>query len=107
MGISDFDGGRDEAESIATIHRALDLGITLLDTADLYGVGRNEELVGRAVGGQRHEVALATAIGNVRAADSGYRSINRRPECVVQACEAGLWQLGVDPNTPIKRLWAR
>src|SRR3954451_3695450 len=66
MGMSDFYSGRDEAEAIATIHRALDLGVTILDTADMYGVGANEELVGRAIKGRRDGVVLATKFGNVR-----------------------------------------
>src|SRR5947209_454248 len=96
MGMSDFYGGRDEAEAIATIHRALDLGMTFLDTADVYGVGRNEELVGRAIRGRRHEVVLATKFGNVRAADGRFLGINGRPAYVAQACEASLRRLDVD-----------
>src|SRR2546423_4418717 len=98
MGISDFYGGRDEAEAIATIHRALDLGMTFLDTADVYGVGRNEELVGRAIRGRRHEVVLATKFGNVRAADGRFLGINGRPAYVAQACEASLRRLGGDTS---------
>ena len=113
MGMSEFYGGRDEAESVATIHRALDLGVTFLDTADMYGVGRNEELVGRALRGRRDGVVLATKFGNMRGADGSFRGVNGRPEYVREACEASLRRLGVDvidlyyqhrvdPQTPIE-----
>jgi len=96
MGMSDFYGDRDEHESIATIHRALDLGIDLLDTADMYGVGRNEELVGRAIRGRRDRVVLATKFGNVRADDGRPLGISGKPDYVRKACEASLRRLGVD-----------
>src|ERR1700690_1591030 len=90
MGMSEFYAGRDEAESIATIHRALDLGVTLLDTADIYGPFTNEELVGRALAGRRGEVTLATKFGNERRADGSWVGVNGRPEYVRAACEASL-----------------
>src|SRR6266542_2518195 len=96
MGMSDFYGGRDEAEAIATLHRALDFGITFLDTADIYGVGRNEELVGRAIRGRRDQVIVATKFGNVRNPDGTFKGVNGKPEYVRQCCDASLKRLGVE-----------
>ncbi|HKN99738.1 MAG TPA: aldo/keto reductase [Pseudonocardiaceae bacterium] len=96
MGMSEFYGAADDAESIATIHRALDLGVTLLDTADGYGRGANEELVGRAVADRRDRVVLATKFGMVRTDDPAYRGVDGSPEYVRTACDASLRRLGVD-----------
>jgi aryl-alcohol dehydrogenase-like predicted oxidoreductase len=113
MGMSDFYGPADEAQSIAAIHRALDLGINFLDTADIYGPFTNERLVGRAIRGRRDEVVLATKFGNVRNEAGAFLGISGRPEYVRQACDASLqrlevdtidvyYQHRVDPDTPIE-----
>src|SRR6266852_7001806 len=96
MGMSEFYGPTDDAESIATIHRAIDHGINFMDTADMYGVGRNEELLGRAIHGRRHEVVLATKFGNVRSPEGKFLGVNGRPEYVQQSCESSLRRLGVE-----------
>jgi aryl-alcohol dehydrogenase-like predicted oxidoreductase len=113
MGMSEFYGPRDDAESVATIHRALDLGVNFLDTADVYGPFINEELVGRAIRGHRQEVILATKFGIVRGPDPAVRSFSGKADYVKSACDASLKRLGVDvidlyyqhrvdPNTPIE-----
>jgi aryl-alcohol dehydrogenase-like predicted oxidoreductase len=97
MGMSEFYGSADEGEAVATIHRALELGVTLLDTADMYGPHKNEQLVGRAIADRRDGVVLATKFGIVRdPEDPSVRGVNGRPEYVRQACEGSLRRLGVD-----------
>ncbi len=113
MGMSEYYGPGDDAESIATIHRALELGVTMLDTADQYGVGRNEELVGRAVKGKRDKVVIATKFGFIRGPNGERLGVSGKPDYVKSACDASLKRLGVevidlyyqhrvDPNTPIE-----
>jgi len=113
MGMSEFYGATDDEESIATIHLAIERGVDFLDTADTYGIGRNEELVGKAIAGRRDKVFLATKFGNVRGADGSFLGVNGTPQYVRSACEASLKRLGVDvidlyyqhrvdPNVPIE-----
>ncbi len=113
MGMSEFYGTTDEDESIATIHSSIELGITFLDTADMYGPFTNERLVGKAIAGRRDEVVLATKFGNERREDGSWVGVNGRPEYVRRACDASLERLGVDhidlyyqhrvdPETPIE-----
>ena len=96
MGMSDFYGAHDDAESIAVIHHSLDRGVTFLDTADMYGTGRNEELVGKAIGGRRDEVFLATKFGNVRGPKGEFLGVRGDPDYVRSACEASLKRLNVE-----------
>ncbi|MFN2456153.1 MAG: aldo/keto reductase [Pyrinomonadaceae bacterium] len=113
MGMSEFYKGGDEAESIATLQRALDLGVNFLDTADMYGPFKNEELVGRAIKDRRDDVVLATKFGNMRGDDGSFQGVNGTPEYARSACEASLrrldvdtidlyYQHRVDPKTPIE-----
>src|SRR2546429_5916824 len=113
MGMSEFYGPTDEDESVRVIHRAIELGVTFLDTADVYGSGHNERLVGRAIRDRRDKVVLATKFGSVRGPKGEFLGVNGKPDYVRQACDASFSRLGidvidlyyqhrVDPNTPIE-----
>ncbi|MDQ4000898.1 MAG: aldo/keto reductase [Actinomycetota bacterium] len=116
MGMSEFYGTGDEDESVATIHRAIEVGVTFLDTADMYGPFTNERLVGKAIADRRDEIVLATKFGNERAENGTRMGVNGRPEYVHEACAASLKRLGVDyvdlyyqhrvdPDTPVEETW--
>ena len=116
MGMSEFYGTDDEDESIATIRRAIELGVTFIDTADIYGPFTNEKLVGKAIAGRRERVVLATKFGNVRDEEGNFLGVNGKPDYVREACDASLSRLGVDhidlyyqhrvdPDTPIEETW--
>ena len=113
MGMSDFYGDADDAANLAVLNHALDIGVNFLDTADMYGVGRNELLIAQVLATRRHEVVIATKFGNVRAPNGDFLGINGRPEYVLSACDASLKRLGVehidlyyqhrvDPNVPVE-----
>ena len=116
MGMSEFYGTGDEEESISTIHRAIELGVTFLDTADMYGPFTNEKLVGKAIADRRDSVMLATKFGNQRGEDGSFLGVNGDPDYVRKCCDASLQRLGVDhidlyyqhrvdPETPVEETW--